>query len=150
MENSAPRRNGLAIAQIIIAVAGLVVAIYLTIIDYSDAKPLCTGFGGCSSVQSSSYAFIGPVPVAMLGVIGYSVLLGLRLARGRWLPDLDGYIPLAALGASLIGVLYGAYLTYLEAFVIRAWCPWCVMSAILMTAFFALAVIDWRQSSAAE
>jgi len=147
-ETSGP--NKLAIAQIVIAVAGLIVAMYLTIIDYSDVKPLCTGFGGCTSVQSSEYAFIGPIPVALLGVMGYIALLALRLARGRLSPEWDGYLPLLAFGVSLIGVLYSAYLTYLEAFVIYAWCPWCVTSAILMVAYFALAVIDWRQSVTVE
>ncbi len=146
-ERLTPKRNWLAMAQLVIGVAGVIVASYLTIIDYSDVKPLCTGVGGCSDVQSSGYAFIGPIPVALLGVVGYIVLLALRLARGRLSPDLDSYLPLAALGVSLIGVLYSAYLTYLEAFVIKAWCPWCVCSAILMTIYFALAVLDWRQAS---
>lgn len=147
-ETSGPDK--LAIAQIVIAVAGLIVATYLTIIDYSDVKPLCTGFGGCTSVQSSPYAFIGPIPVALLGVLGYIALLALRLARGRLSSEWDGYLPLFALSVSLIGVLYSAYLTYLEAFVILAWCPWCVASAILMLGYFVLAVIDWRQSVTVE
>jgi uncharacterized membrane protein len=150
MSSRATPRNGLFLAQVAIAVAGLAVAIYLTIIDYSDVKPFCTGFGGCTSVQSSPYAFIGPVPVALLGVVGYMVLLALRLVKGQVPPDLESYVPLAAFGASLIGVLYSAYLTYLEAFVILAWCPWCVTSAILMAAYFVLAVIDWRQSAVVD
>lgn len=142
------QRDWLGIAQVVIAAAGLLVAIYLTVIDYSDIKPLCTGVGGCTSVQSSPYAWIGPVPVALLGVMGYIALLALRLARGRLSPELDSYIPLAAFSVSLVGVLYSAYLTYLEAFVILAWCPWCVTSAILMTMYFVLAAIDWRRNVA--
>jgi uncharacterized membrane protein len=141
------KRDWLAIAQWVVSIAGLAVASYLTIIDYSEVKPLCTGVGGCSSVQSSGYAFIGPIPVALLGVMGYLALLALRLARGKLSLELDGYLPLTALAVSLIGVLYSAYLTYLEAFVIKAWCPWCVSSAILMTVYFVLAIVDWRQTS---
>ena len=142
-----PGRDGLAIAQVVIAIAGMLVAIYLTIIDYTGVEPYCAGYGGCNTVQSSEYAFIGPVPVALLGVLGYLALLALRLARGRVGPELEDYLPLLAFGGSLIGLLYSAYLTYLEAFVILAWCLWCIASALLMTAYFVLAVLDWRRST---
>ncbi len=141
----ASQRSGWVMAQIVIGLAGLAVAVYLTVIDYSDIKPLCTGVGGCESVQASPYAWIGPVPVALLGVIGYTLLLVLRLAQGRVVPKWEGYVALAALGVALVGVLYSAYLTYLEAFVIQAWCPWCVASAILMAAYFVLTVVDGRR-----
>ena len=50
--------------------------------------------------------------------------------------------PLLIFGLSLIGVLYSAYLTYLELFVIHAVCPWCVVSALIMTSIWILALVD--------
>ena len=43
---------------------------------------------------------------------------------------------------TLIGVVFSAYLTYLEIFVIHAICPWCVASAVVMTILFVLAIVD--------
>jgi uncharacterized membrane protein len=45
-------------------------------------------------------------------------------------------VPLLLLGGGAVGVAFSAYLTYLEAYVIRAWCQWCVTSAILMVLAF--------------
>lgn len=42
----------------------------------------------------------------------------------------------------MVGVLYSAYLTYLELFVIHEICPWCVASALVMVALFVLAIVD--------
>jgi uncharacterized membrane protein len=56
--------------------------------------------------------------------------------------DLNAHIPLAVFGISLIGVLYSAYLTYLELFVILAVCKWCVASAVIMVVFFLLSLFE--------
>jgi uncharacterized membrane protein len=49
-------------------------------------------------------------------------------------------------GAALIGVLYSAYLTYIEAYVLLAWCYWCVGSAVIMTAIWVLTMVDLRRA----
>ena len=52
------------------------------------------------------------------------------------------YFVLAIFGFSLMGVLYSAYLTYLELFVIYAICRWCVASAVIMAVFFILSILN--------
>jgi uncharacterized membrane protein len=76
-------------------------------------------------VQKSSYATILGVPVAALGLVGYSSLLLSALLRG----EAGVYLGLLV---ALVGTLFSAYLTYLELFVIHAICEWCVASAALM------------------
>ncbi|MGW8180364.1 MAG: vitamin K epoxide reductase family protein, partial [bacterium] len=79
-------------------------------------------------------------PVALLGLVAYTTLFALTLLRGHVAEHLDNYIPLAIFGISFIGVLYSAYLTYLELFVIYAICRWCVSSALIITAIFLLSL----------
>lgn len=139
-----------AVAFAVLAAIGLAVAGYLTIVHYAGAEPVCALSGSCEKVQSSEYAKLAGVPVALLGLLGYaSILVSLAVARGE-----RGR--LARVGMTAVGFGFSAYLTYLELFVIDAICQWCVASAILMTALFALAVWDFlyprsdRYSSLAE
>ena len=85
------------------------------------------GSGGCETVQSSSYATILGVPVAVVGLVGYSGLLVSASLRG----EVGIYLGFLV---ALVGALFSAYLTYLELFVIHAICEWCVASAAVMVA----------------
>jgi uncharacterized membrane protein len=126
----------LRLAALLIAALGVGVAGYLTYVHYAGLQPFCAGGGhGCERVQSSSYASLAGIPVAVLGLAGYVAIAAALLAPG------DGArLAVAALAVSGWG--FSAYLTYLELFVIRAICQWCVASAALLTVLAALAV--WR------
>ncbi len=119
-------------ALAILALTGLLVSLYMLAYSFGLVGQLICGVGNCEAVQSSPYSRMGPIPVAALGVVGYLALMAFSLAGLQ--PGSKGsrLIPLALLGGGIIGVAFSAYLTYLEAFVIRAWCQWCVISAILM------------------
>jgi uncharacterized membrane protein len=127
------REDRLTLIAALLCLAGLAVAGYLTYVHLEEIAPVCTT-GGCEKVQSSSYAELGGIPVALLGVVGYA-LIGLSL---MWRSDL-GHAATAAL--TLAGFGFSAYLTYLELFEIDAICQWCVVSALLMTALLVVAVI---------
>jgi uncharacterized membrane protein len=70
--------------------------------------------------------------------------------------DWVGPVPLPSLlvGIASLGALFSGYLTAVEAFVLRQWCQWCVVSASLMLLFWMVALVDWRgwrtESSAEE
>jgi uncharacterized membrane protein len=137
---------------IIVAVLGLIglgIAIYLTIVHYTGAEPICGISHGCHTVQTSKYAELAGLPVAVLGLAGYAALLLALPIRGE-----NGRLIRVAITA--IGFLFSAYLTYLELFVINAICQWCVASAILMTALLIATAYDFlapesdRYSSLAE
>jgi uncharacterized membrane protein len=90
------------------------------------------GLGDCERVQSSHYAHIGPIPVAAFGVVGFLALMIVSLRGLQPSSARSRLIPLTLLGGGIMGVGFSAYLTYLEAFVIQAWCQWCVSSAVIM------------------
>jgi uncharacterized membrane protein len=127
-----------------LALAGMGVSGYLTWAHVADASVACGQSHSCDIVQQSVYSTIAGIPVALLGLLAYAALLVLSMLRGHSSENLDEYIPLAVFGISLIGVLYSAYLTYLEVFVIYAICRWCVSSAIIMTLIFILSLPDLK------
>lgn len=138
-----PRRSPRALALLALAALGTAVSGYLTWIHYSGSLALCTGSGGCETVQASRYSEVAGVPVAALGLALYACILALT-AWGA----LSGRAPSAAVLAlfalSFAGTLYSGYLTYLELYVIRAICPWCVTSAVVMTAIWLLSLPGLR------
>jgi uncharacterized membrane protein len=132
----------------ILSLLGLAIATYLMITYARRQAPYCAGSAGCEIVQTSEYVTIitGLLNIPTLGVIGCILLLVLTMLRGRLYEQAEFYLPLLTYGAALIGFLYSAYLTYLEAFVIHAWCYWCVTSAIVMTIILGLSIVDLRQA----
>ena len=116
-------------ASLVMAVAGVGVAGYLTYTHYNQGALVCA-VGNCHAVQTSQYAQIGPVPIAIFGLAMYVAVIVLGVARWRR-PDVLSTATMGAFTLALAGTVYAAYLTYLEIDVIHAICQWCVTSAIL-------------------
>jgi uncharacterized membrane protein len=113
---------------LVLAVLGTLISAYLTWTHFAGLTPVCTGSGeGCQTVQSSRYASVLGIPVALLGLIAYG---GLIFSTALW-RETGIYLGLLI---SLVGTLFSAYLTYLEIFVIGALCQWCLASAAIMLA----------------
>jgi uncharacterized membrane protein len=126
----------LHLAALAVAGLGICVAGYLTYVHYAGLEPFCAGGGhGCERVQSSSYAKLGGIPVAVLGLGGYLAIAAALLAPGE-------RARLAAAALAVVGAGFSGYLTYLELFVIDAICQWCVASAVLLTLLAVLTA--WR------
>lgn len=141
----------LQLTLLLLIVAGLGVSGYL-MWGYTTpgASLVCGGSGGCNAVKDSIYANFMGVPLPIIGLASYLALFFLVIAQnhqgiqGRsWSP----YIALTIFGFSLTGVLYSAYLTYLELYVIHAICQWCVASAIIMVAIFLLSIFNLRHTN---
>ena len=112
--------------------------------------PVICGVGNCEAVQSSPYARLGPVPVAALGVLGYLLLMAVSFMGLQPASEGSRFVPVALLVGSVLGVAFSAYLTYLEAFVIHAWCQWCVSSAIVMALCFLVTLPELRRMGETE
>jgi uncharacterized membrane protein len=129
-----PRDRLLRLATGLLALAGVAVAGYLTWVHYAELETICVGGGGaCERVQSSPYAELAGVPVALLGLLAYATVLA-SLA----LPEAAGRT-LAAF-VSLVGFGFSGWLTYVELAKLDAVCQWCVASALVMTALAAVSV----------
>jgi uncharacterized membrane protein len=119
----------------LLALVGLGIATYLTIVHYEGNDPVClVGGKGCAAVQDSDYATLLGVPVPVIGVFGYlSVLAAAALPGdpGRFL----------GVFAGLVGAGFSVYLTYLELFEIEAICNWCIASAVVMCMVLGIALI---------
>lgn len=124
----------LVIAIAAVALVGVGIATYLVYVHYAGIKPFCVaGNGGCEKVQTSDYAKLAGIPVAVLGLAGYLAILASLFVRG----DLGR---LAGAAIALSGFGFSMYLTYREIFTIKAICHWCVGSAVLMTLLAVLTV----------
>lgn len=118
-----------------IAVLGLAISAYLTGSRLFGAALLfCEAGSGCDAVQGSRYGSILGVPTAAFGLLFYGAALALAL--GPQQPRRHRRLVLLAVA----GVAFSAYLTYLEAFVIGAFCGWCVASALVSVALLAAAL----------
>lgn len=127
---SVPDEGTLRRIATFVAAFGIGVAAYIAIASAEGGAPAClAGGGGCETVAASSHSELAGISVALIGVVGYALLLGTALAHG----DLAR---LAGFGLALVGFGYSVYLTVLELFVIEAICQWCVVSAVLMTVLF--------------
>jgi len=105
------------------ALAGIAVAAYLTVVHYTHTSPICTT-DGCEKVQHSSYAKLGGVPVAVLGLLAYIAILGTSLARG---------VGAALAGAvlALSGAAFSGYLLWAQLERIHAICQWCLANDVI-------------------
>ena len=121
-------------AMTVLALLGLALATYLTIVHYAGLKPACTAGQACVKVQTSQWSQLDGVPVALIGLIGYVVILAVLLT-----PDREE-TRLAVLGLTMVGFGFSAYLTYRELFSIHAICEECATSAVFMTVLLICAV----------
>ena len=139
----APPLNRMILA--LLALLGFLVSLYMLAYAMGFTGPVICGIGNCEAVQNSPYARIGPVPVAALGVLGYLGLLILSFMGLQPSSRAFRRLPLGLLGGGIAGLAFSAYLTYLEAFVIHAWCQWCVSSAIIMALAFLASLPELRR-----
>ncbi len=122
----------LRVTGILLALLGLAVAVYLTYIKWFPATPFCMGVGDCETVNTSRYSEVYGIPVALLGALAYASILAVLVLEKRWRLAAE-WGPVAAFGVAFAGMLFSAYLTYIELAVIHKICPYCVSSAVIIT-----------------
>lgn len=106
---------------------------------------VCSVTGGCEIVNTSPYSELVGIPVAAIGLLGYLAILVVALAaiQPRWLADRRPDAVLAVLSG--VAVAFSLYLTYVELFVLRAVCQWCIVSQLVIIAIFVLALVGFRK-----
>ena len=128
----------------LVALVGLFLAAYLTLYKLGVIGTLACGTGSCETVQLSKWGTFLGLPVAAWGVGFYALVLALALVgmEERW--EGSRGLLLAQLIVTGWGVLFSAWLTYLELGVIHAICRYCVVSATLAAVLFVLSWLDWK------
>jgi uncharacterized membrane protein len=124
-----------------LATLGVLVSIYMTVYKLTSNNAMCLGSGDCSTVNASPYSQVYGIPVAFVGVLGYAailILLALETRAGKFFQQNS---TLMVFGLVVTGFAFTLYLVYLEIFVIKALCPFCITSQITMTILFILTII---------
>jgi uncharacterized membrane protein len=125
-------------------VAGYLVALHQRIAGNPN-RGLCTFTDtiSCDKVLASSYAAIGPIPVALIGLTGFVLLFGMalwRLAGGLRTPR---RLPALLAAVAGLGLAFELVMTWIEFFVIRAVCPYCLVALACIAGTFAAATVAW-------
>ncbi len=121
----------------VLSLIGFIVTAYLTYVYYNQAETsFCVTGSSCDIVRLSGYSSIDGIPVSLVGLVGY---FGLFIITVSNISDRLKWLTLYFI--SLPGLVFSIYLTYVEVFVLKAICSFCLLSAILITAIFILILL---------
>jgi uncharacterized membrane protein len=126
----------------LLSLVGLLIAAYMLLYKLGVIEQVACGTGACASVQESPFAVFLGIPVPLWGVIGYGAILVLSLIGLQENTVTDRRFALALLLMCAYAFGFSLYLTWVEAALIRAWCRWCVGSAIVATLLFLLSLAE--------
>ena len=136
------RRSSIPYALLIFSAAGLFDAAFLASRYFRGTPVVCSLLDGCEIVTTSAYAAIGPVPVALLGVLFYAAVFfgaALYLGTGR------ERVLRAIAYLTIPGFLATLWFVFVQAFILDAYCEYCLISALTSTVLFILGIIVlWR------
>ena len=131
----------------LLALLGLGVASYLAYVEVNQVTAVCGPIGECNIVQSSPYAKLFGIPVAVLGVLSYLAIIALWLGQRYLPPRFASWSFLGLILLTVFGSLFSIYLTLVEIFAIEAICMWCLSSAVLTTLITVLVTSNIRGKS---
>jgi uncharacterized membrane protein len=127
--HDASRLSVLDVCAALLALIGLGDAVYLTVEHLTGATLQCSITHGCAEVLGSRFATIGNVPLAAIGAVAYFTAFSLATLSAF------GYAGARKLLVALVALmfLFTLWLLYLQAFVLHAFCQYCLLSASITT-----------------
>lgn len=127
----------------ILSTAGLILTWVLGLSHFTTL-PLCSASNGCASVLQSPYATIGMLPTATLGMVYFLIQLYLHY---KWLknPSATRTILPLSLGLSLFALPFVIFYVFLQAWVIKSFCVYCLLSHSLVAAHLILLVLSYKR-----
>jgi uncharacterized membrane protein len=126
-----------------LALAGIFVSLYLLLYKLGIIGELSCSVGSCETVNTSKWATFLGMPVAAWGLAWYIAMFALAVVSTTERFADSAAVSLVLLGEATTGLLFSAYLTYLELFRIHAICQWCVISAIIVAIIFGFTLADF-------
>jgi uncharacterized membrane protein len=133
-----------------LALAGIFIAIYLTLYKIGVIGELSCSIGSCETVNTSKWSRFLGIPVAAWGVLFYLDIFVIALIGTTARFENEPVISLVLVAETAVGVLFTIWLTYLELAVIHAICIWCVASALTVTSIFLVSLADLRETRALQ
>jgi len=131
-----PRWFGLAA---LLSLAGLADSIYLTVTHLTGENVTCVASSGCSEVLSSAYASVGKIPLGAFGALGYFIAFSLATLAAFGYARARTFLAIVVAGMLLTTL----WLLYVQAFVLHAFCDFCLLSAGLTLALSTIVAGDY-------
>ena len=130
----------LYVVAAVLSLLGLADALYLTIEHVTGQSVRCTILAGCSAVLSSPYAVVAGIPLAAIGAAAYFAVFSLAILT------LFGYSSAGKVMRVLVVLMFlvSLWLIYLQAFVIREFCQYCLLSALITTTLLVVVFVSRR------
>lgn len=134
---ASPRLSRLYALAAVLSLAGLADAVYLTVEHLTGRSVRCTVTSGCSEVLSSSYATVGGYPLAFFGALAYFTAFSLSTLAAF------GSERAGRLLTPLVALMFATslWLLYVQAFVLKAFCQYCLLSAGITTLLAIIVVV---------
>src|SRR5579872_3183724 len=136
------------LAILALSLVGLFDSLYLLRIYTSPSSPMVCVGGGCDAARASSYSHLWGLPLPVYGVAMYVALALLIFLQPLVSASMSRMAQYGVIAISGAGFVFSLYLTEIEAFDLHAWCMWCVLSAVSVTAIFILGIVDVSRSAA--
>ncbi len=133
--------KGLIVLLFVVAIIGFVDASYLTVEHYANKIPPCST-DGCETVLTSEYSKVFGVPVALGGAVYYLAIIALLMV---YLDTKKEVFLRGALLFTTVGFISSLYFLILQAFVIKAYCQYCLVSALTSTILFVTSLVIFKK-----
>ena len=131
-----------------LALAGIFISLYLTLYKLGVIGELSCSIGSCETVNTSKWSTFLHLPVALSGLLFYVEVFVVSLVGTIPRFESESFVSILLVAEAAIGVIFSAWLTYLELAVIHAICIWCVTSAVVVTAILFVSLADLRDTRA--
>jgi uncharacterized membrane protein len=134
-------KNKLILYSAILAFFGFLDAAYLTVLHYKNIIPPCS-LHGCEKVLSSAYSMVGPIPVAVLGVVFYlTIIIVCLLILIEGMKQLLRFFHFVA----AVGFLVSIILFFIQFYIIHSFCQYCILSEVISVGIFLLSFLKARE-----
>jgi uncharacterized membrane protein len=132
-----------AYSMVVLPIVGILDAGYITYEKFAGRVPVCSAYFDCGKVLGSQWASIGPIPVSLLGVGFYVTLFILGVLLFLEKENITAFGKKLRITSllhffSALGFLFSLFLVFLMAFILQAWCLYCLVSAVNSTLIFIL------------